>query len=208
MDAEHYFSSSPTSTQRLRRISVNLAGQDFTVTTANGIFSPEHVDTGTRVLLDHVPAPPVSGNVLDIGTGWGPMAMTLSLLAPHTTVWAVDVNDRVLELVAKNAAEHGLDNINAVHPQDVPDDVAFATIWSNPPIRVGKAELHAILLTWLPRLLPGADAWLVVQRNLGSDSLQRWLNDALGESFTTTFAETSKGFRLLQVHRADDSAAL
>jgi 16S rRNA G1207 methylase RsmC len=205
MDAEHYFSSSPTSTQRLRRISVNLAGREFNVTTANGVFSPEHVDTGTRVLLDHVPTPPATGDVLDIGTGWGPMALTLSLLAPHTTVWAVDVNDRVLELVAKNAAELGLTNINAVHPEDVPEDITFATIWSNPPIRVGKAELHSILQTWLPKLQRGADAWLVVQRNLGSDSLQRWLNETLDETFTTTFAETSKGFRLLQVHRATES---
>jgi 16S rRNA G1207 methylase RsmC len=111
------------------------------------------------------------------------------------------VNERALDLVRRNAEDLGLDNINAVTPEDVPEDVDFMSIWSNPPIRVGKNELHAMLLRWLPRLQPGTDAWLVVQRNLGSDSLHRWLQAELPAEFTVTRAATSKGFRVLRARR-------
>ena len=101
------------------------------------------------------------------GAGWGPIALSLALDAPDATVWAVDVNERALDLVRRNAARLGLVQVNAALPDDVPDDVRFATIWSNPPIRIGKAALHELLGQWLPRLSTGGEAWLVVQRNLG-----------------------------------------
>jgi len=184
-----------------RTISVQLAGRQLDITTANGIFSPERVDTGTQVLLGNVPAPPPGGNLLDLGCGWGPIALTLALESPRATVWAVDVNERALELVRRNAESLGLDNVNAVTPADVPAEVRFMSIWSNPPIRVGKNELHAMMLSWLPRLEPGTDAWLVVQRNLGSDSLHRWLQAELPQDFAVTRAATNKGYRVLRARR-------
>lgn len=203
MPSEHYFSSSPSGDAVLRSIQVRLAGRDMTVTTANGIFSPEHVDTGTQVLLGNTPAPPPGGDFLDLGCGWGPISLTLALESPRATVWAVDVNERALDMVRRNAEAHGLENIRAVTPDEVPDDVVFRTIWSNPPIRVGKNELHSMLLRWLPRLDLGSDAWLVVARNLGSDSLQRWLQAELPTDFQVSRAATSKGFRVLRVrHRS------
>ncbi|RFA08929.1 16S rRNA methyltransferase [Subtercola boreus] len=198
MDNGHYFSASPSTELRLKEIPVSLAGRDFLATTAGGVFSPNQVDAGTQVLLANTPAPPPGGNLLDIGCGWGPISLALALLSPHATVWAVDVNERALDLVRANAAKLGLDNVNAVLPDDVPDDLRFMTIWSNPPIRVGKNELHRLLLRWLPRLDPGSDAWLVVQRNLGSDSLHRWLEDALPPAFQVTRAATNKGYRVLR----------
>jgi len=148
-----------------------------------------------------VPAPPPGGNLLDLGCGWGPMALTLALESPHATVWAVDVNERALDLVRANAKKLSIHNINAVLPADVPEDVTFMSIWSNPPIRVGKDELHNILETWLPRLELDADAWLVVQRNLGSDSLQRWMESTFPDDFTFSRAAMSKGYRLLKARR-------
>ncbi len=187
----------------LRQISVHLAGRDLDLTTSNGIFSPERVDIGTQVLLGNVPNPPPGGHLLDLGCGWGPIALSLALESPHATVWAVDVNQRALDLVRRNAESLGITNVNAVNPDDVPDDVTFMTVWSNPPIRVGKNELHSMLLRWLPRLEPGTDAWLVVQRNLGSDSLHRWLQAELPEEFAVTRAATSKGFRVLRARRRE-----
>jgi 16S rRNA G1207 methylase RsmC len=199
---EHYFSASPGGELVLRQISVHLAGRDVELTTSNGIFSPERVDVGTQVLLGNVPTPPPGGHLLDLGCGWGPIALTLAMESPRSTVWAVDVNQRALDLVRRNAETLGLSNVNAVTPDDVPADVSFMTVWSNPPIRVGKNELHNMLLHWLPRLEPGTDAWLVVQRNLGSDSLHRWLQAELPEGFAVSRAATSKGFRVLRArHR-------
>ena len=201
MANEHYFSANPESELKLRTIRTKLAGRDVEVTTANGVFSPERVDIGTQVLLSSVPAPPPGGHLLDLGCGWGPIALTLALESPHATVWAVEVNERSLDLVRRNAAALGLTNVNAVLPADVPDDISFMTIWSNPPIRVGKDELHNLLRTWLPRLDQATDAWLVVARNLGSDSLQRWIETEFASVLTVTRVALNKGFRVMRVRK-------
>ncbi|TFD40723.1 methyltransferase domain-containing protein [Cryobacterium sp. TMT1-2-1] len=205
MAPEHYFSATPDSALKLRKVTVELAGHPYEVTTANAVFSPDHIDTGTQVLLANTPTPPPGGNFLDLGCGWGPIALHLALSSPHASVWAVDVNERALELVRMNAAALGLTNVKAVLPADVPADVMFRSIWSNPPIRVGKSELHALLRAWLPRLETDADAWLVVQRNLGSDSLHRWLEGDLSAEYSVARTATSKGFRVLQVKRRESA---
>lgn len=199
--ADHYFASDPGSDFVPREVTVRLAGEDRVVTTASGVFSPERLDTGTAVLLSNVPAPPPGGQLLDLGCGWGPIALSLALESPRATVWAVDVNQRALELVRRNAERLGLDNITACTPDHVPTDLRFMTIWSNPPIRVGKSELHSMLAHWLPRLDVGADAWLVVQRNLGSDSLHRWLQAEFPADLAVSRAATNKGYRVLRCRR-------
>lgn len=202
MAGEHYFSAAPGGADRRRPLTVTLAGRERQLSTAGGVFSPDRMDAGTAVLLATAPCPPPTGNLLDIGCGWGPIALTLALAAPGATVWAVDVNTRALELTAGNAAAVGAANLRAVTPEEVPDSIRFEAIWSNPPIRVGKPELHRLLLSWLPRLTPGGNAWLVVQRNLGSDSLQRWLADTLPGGFGTDRAALNRGYRVLRVHRS------
>lgn len=194
---DHYFTAQPASAAERRRAVVHLAGQDVEVDVAAGVFSPGGVDKGTQVLLREVPQPPAAGDLLDLGCGWGPVALTMALGSPGATVWAVDVNERALDLLRTTASRLGLDNVRAARPEDVPDDVRFAAIWSNPPIRVGKAVLHDLLRTWLPRLAPDAAAWLVVQKNLGSDSLARWIEAELGRGVER--AASSKGFRVLRV---------
>lgn len=201
MSNEHYFAAQPASELNLRTFHARLVGHTYELTTASGIFSPERVDVGTEVLLSNTPAPPPGGNLLDLGSGWGPIALSLAIHSPRATVWAVDVNERALDLVRRNARTLGLTNVNACTPDNVPTDISFMTIWSNPPIRVGKNELHGLLERWLPRLEPGSDAWLVVQRNLGSDSLQRWLEATYPEDFTFTRAATNKGYRVLRARK-------
>lgn len=182
-------------------LEVTLAGRDVEVVTADGVFSGGQLDLGTRVLFRETPDPPETGDLLDLGCGWGPIALTMALLSPRATVWAVDVNERALELTRENAARLRLRGVRAVPPDQVPGDVRFAAIWSNPPIRVGKAELHALLLRWLPRLTPEGVAHLVVQRNLGADSLHTWLTGALGAEFSVTRAGSAKGYRVLRIAR-------
>ncbi|MFE1645433.1 class I SAM-dependent methyltransferase [Microbacterium sp. P01] len=201
MGSDHYFSASPSSAENLRRIRVTLSGRSVEVVTAGGVFSPDHIDTGTAVLLANTPPPPPGGHLLDLGCGWGPIALSLALDAPHATVWAVDVNERALDLVRRNCDILGLTNVNAVLPDDVPDDVVFRSIRSNPPIRVGKNELHGLLERWIPRLDERSDAWLVVQRNLGSDSLQRWIAATFPHEYSVHRAAIGRGFRVLKVRR-------
>lgn len=201
MVSDHYFSAVPASAENLRTIKVTIAGRDLEVTTAGGVFSPERLDAGTSVLLTNMPPLPPGGHFLDLGSGWGPISLAMAMASPHATVWAVDVNERALDLVRRNAEAHGLTNINAVTPDDVPDDVAFRTIRSNPPIRVGKNVLHDMLERWIPRLDERSDAWLVVQRNLGADSLQRWLAATFTPGYSVFRSATGKGYRVIKVRR-------
>jgi 16S rRNA (guanine1207-N2)-methyltransferase len=199
MGGDHYFSPSPASASDERRIEVVLPDVSFVLTTDRGVFSHGHLDTGTSLLLRTAPVPPQHGDLLDLGCGAGPIALTLALRAPSATVWAVDVNARALELTAANAAANGIGNLRSVAPGDVPADVLFAAIWSNPPIRIGKPALHDLLLGWLARLTPQGSATLVVQRHLGADSLQRWLCD---HGHPTVRLVSRAGFRVLQVAAA------
>lgn len=209
---DHYFSAQPASADERREIDVVLAGREVTAQTATGVFSGHRLDLGTRVLLRAVPAPPARGHLLDLGCGWGPMALTMAMLSPQATVWAVDVNDRALDLVRRNALALGLDGLHAARPEQVPDDVLFSAIWSNPPIRVGKGALHDLLVHWLSRLDSGAAAHLVVQRNLGADSLLAWLAaqagaGSLGPGVRTWKRSSAKGFRVLVVARQGQDGA-
>lgn len=200
MDGDHYFSAEPAAPGERRALSVTLAGRDVEVVAAPGVFSSHRLDLGTRVLLREAPPPP-SGDLMDLGCGWGPLALTMAMQAPQARVWAVDVNERALDLVRRNAESLGLPGVVAVRPDEVPDDVALAALWSNPPIRVGKAALHEMLRRWLPRLVPGGEGYLVVQRNLGADSLHAWLSAELGDELVTERAGSAKGFRVLRSQR-------
>jgi len=192
----HYFDAEPSVASRPGRVTLKLRDGTVELATDRGVFAAGQADAGTVLLLEVAPPPPSSGDVLDLGCGYGAIAVTLARRAPAATVWAVDVNRRALELTAANAAQLGLANVRTALPSDVPPSVRLAGIWSNPPIRIGKAALHELLVTWLDRLLPSGRAWLVVQRHLGSDSLAGWLGS---EGFTATRRASRRGYRVLEV---------
>jgi 16S rRNA (guanine1207-N2)-methyltransferase len=191
----HYFERTPQVASAEKAVSVVLPDVSFTMRTDRGVFSHGRLDAGTRVLLRSVPAPPASGVGLDLGCGAGPIAVAMALRSPLLHVWGVDVNERALALCAANARDAGASNVTV--GASVPADVSFDVIWSNPPIRIGKDALRELLRAWLTRLAPGGRAFLVVQRNLGADSLQRWLVDA---GFPTDRLASAKGYRILHVH--------
>jgi 16S rRNA (guanine1207-N2)-methyltransferase len=201
MSEDHYFSQEPSSPLKPKTIQIPVAGEIVDVTTASGTFSPAQLDFGTEVLIEQMDLAPVSGNLLDLGCGWGPIALNLAKLRPNTKVWAVDVNTRSVELTQANAKNLGISNINAVLPDQVPADLRFSGIWSNPPIRIGKKELHELLLLWLPRLETGGEAYLVVQKNLGSDSLQKWLTEELATGFEVSRYTSIKTYRVLKIKK-------
>ena len=193
---QHYFTASPVAAHRPGLVHVVLPDLHFECATDAGVFSASRLDAGTRVLLEAVPLPPARGDLLDLGTGYGPIALAMAARAPEATVWAVDVNERALDLCAANAAGAGLGNVRCVPPGAAELPGQFTAIWSNPPIRVGKQALHGLLASWLGRLAPGGQAHLVVQRNLGADSLQRWLQS---QGWTAARIASRSGYRVLEV---------
>jgi 16S rRNA G1207 methylase RsmC len=202
MNGEHYFTAEPGAATERRRVTFSVAGRDYALAATGGVFSAGRLDAGTAVLLRKAAPPSPRGGVyLDLGCGYGPIAAVLASSSPAATVYAVDVNNRALELVRENAAGLGLSGqVSACRPDEVPPDVVFDEIWSNPPIRVGKQELHGMLARWLPRLVPGGTAWLVVSRNLGADSLQAWLRD---QGWAAERHASQKGYRVLRVSATD-----
>jgi 16S rRNA (guanine1207-N2)-methyltransferase len=195
---DHYFARHPSTPSSRRDVVLDLPDGVWRLATDRAVFSGARVDPGTRLLLVHGPVAPATGDVLDLGCGYGPIAVTIGRRSPAATVWAVDVNERAVALCAENARALGLDNVRCVAPDGVPDDVRFSAIWSNPPIRIGKDALHQLLLTWLGRLAPGGAAHLVVSKHLGADSLARWLGR---EGFTVARRASHRGYRLLDVTR-------
>lgn len=194
--ASHYFEAQPTAAHRPGLVRVVLPDAYLELETDSGVFSPGRLDPGTRLLLEEAPPPPLDGDLLDLGCGYGPVACVLATRVPQATVWAVDVNQRALDLCRRNAERAGLANVRAITPGAPEAPVQLAAIWSNPPVRVGKAELHDMLRTWLARLRPGGQACLVIGRNLGADSLHSWLS---ASGWPVTRIASRSGYRLLRV---------
>lgn len=197
--AEHYFTARPGSTSAPGTVELVLPDLRLQLGTDRSTFSPTRIDPGTKLLLLDGPRPPAGATALaDVGCGYGPIALTLAVRCPGATVWAVDVNQRALELCRANAARAGLGNVSVCPPGEVPADLTVDMAWANPPIRIGKVALQELLGTWLERLRPDGRLVLVVHRHLGSDSLHRWLEAA---GWPTRRLASRSGYRLLESRR-------
>ena len=192
----HYFDPAPVVASKRRTVHLHVGEMALELQADRGVFGSRGVDLGTRVLLNEAPAPPPEGDILDLGSGYGPIAIALARQAPGARIWAVDVNERAIELTKTNAVAAAVANVTACSPDEVPGELRFAAIYSNPPVRVGKAALHELLLRWLSRLGEGGRAYLVVQRNLGADSLGTWLS---AQGYEVRRLKSKKGYRILQV---------
>lgn len=203
----HYFDEDPAARSRPREVDLVLPDVAARLRTDSGVFSGTRLDPGTRVLLVQMAAkrPDArqwpAGDLVDLGCGYGPIAIALALRHPGRRVWAVDTNRRALELTAANAEGAGVGSrVIAVPPEEFPAGERVAAVVSNPPIRIGKDELHALLELWLSRLAPGGESWLVVQRHLGADSLARWLRSI---GWETTRVASRQGYRVLVVRAVE-----
>lgn len=202
-ESSQYFSEQPSGTEVRRAISAQIWGRELTLITASGVFAADWLDRGTAVLLRTSPIPQGSPRILDLGCGYGPIALAIALHCPGAVIDAVDVNERALALCRENAEALGVaDRVRVLRPDQVEPDVRYDEIWSNPPIRIGKQSLHELLLSWLARLAPDGVARLVVGKNLGSDTLQRWL---IEQGYSCERVASSKGFRVLVVRSADQA---
>jgi 16S rRNA (guanine1207-N2)-methyltransferase len=201
---EHYFSADPAVAFKRAPVRAQVWGHQLDLTSGSGVFAQGRLDSGTAVLFRET-EPPAAGSFLDLGCGYGVIGLALAVAVPRARVWAVDVNERAVLLANENAARLGVaDRYTATTPDRVPGGVAFDEIWSNPPIRVGKQALHELLLRWLPRLRPDGRAVMVVGKNLGADSLQRWLGE---QGYPTRRLASAKGFRVLESRRWCHGAA-
>jgi 16S rRNA (guanine1207-N2)-methyltransferase len=196
-EPSHYFSEQPSSTEVRRTITARVWGGELTLITGSGVFAAAGLDRGTAVLLRASPIPAAASRILDLGCGYGPIALALAVHCPGALVEAVDVNERALTLCQDNAEALGVaDRVRVLRPDEVDPETRYDEIWSNPPVRIGKQALHELLLSWLPRLAPDGVARLVIAKNLGADSLQRWLTE---QGYRCERVASAKGFRVILV---------
>jgi 16S rRNA (guanine1207-N2)-methyltransferase len=200
---DHYFSADPSVPFAREPFACQVWGHRLDLVSGSGVYSRGRLDKGTAVLLRET-EPPAPGHVLDLGTGYGVIGLAIAdawrrdgvPAGSASGVTGVEVNQRAVLLANQNAAAIGLqDRYIACDPSVVPAEVGFDEIWSNPPIRIGKDALHALLLQWFGRLRPEGRAVMVVGKNLGGDSLQALLTD---QGYRTTRLASAKGFRVLE----------
>jgi 16S rRNA G1207 methylase RsmC len=195
---DHYFSADPAVPFTREPVETTVWGHRMSLVSGSGVFARGRLDIGTAVLFRET-EPPGAGRVLDLGCGYGVIGLAVAVAVPDAVVTGVDVNGRAVLLANENAGRLGVaDRYAALTPDGVPADTTYDEIWSNPPIRIGKAALHDLLLTWFARLAPDGRAVMVVGKNLGGDSLQSWLS---AEGYPTSRLASAKGFRVLESRR-------
>jgi 16S rRNA G1207 methylase RsmC len=195
---EHYFTADPSTPYQRETFTCDVWGHELELVSGSGVFSRGHLDHATAVLFRET-EPPAQGRFLDLGCGYGVIGLAIARAVPLASVTGIDVNERALALANENARALEVEGrFIACLPDAVPSDATYDEIWSNPPIRIGKQALHELLLTWLPRLVPGGRAVMVVGKNLGADSLQRWLGE---QGYPTERLASAKGFRVLESRR-------
>ena len=201
MSDEQYFTTQPqvasvAHSKHQNFAVLRVADRNITIGTDRGVFSRKGIDQGTMVLLESAARPPSTGTFLDLGCGAGPIALALATYSPKAKVYAIDINERAQQLTATNAERNNISNVIACSPDEIDENIRFDVLWSNPPIRIGKQDLHNLLLTWLSRLSANGEAWLVVNRNLGSDSLAVWM---IEQGYSVERLTSKRGFRVLRV---------
>ena len=181
---EHYFTADPSVPFERIPLTAEVWGRELDLVSGSGVFAQGRLDIGTAVLFRET-EPPAAGRILDLGCGYGVIGLAIAAALPDASVTGVDVNERAVLLANENAATLGLSNYRATTPEEAPEQ-EYDEIWSNPPIRIGKQA-------------PGGRAVMVVGKNLGADSLQRWLTE---QGHPTTRTASAKGFRVLETRRA------
>ena len=192
----HYFNKDPKSASNLQQVDIELGGKQLRLSTDSGVFSSSGLDKGTQILLRHSEQAIEAGKILDLGAGWGPISIELAIIRPQAEILAVEINNRAIELLEKNVASASLANVQNTSLANIPDN-SVDQIWSNPPIRIGKQNLHNLLIEAFAKLKDGGRAYLVVQKHLGSDSLANWIEKELGHLVERI--DNSKGFRVFRV---------
>lgn len=195
--SEHYFSNKPQSKTSPRTWTYQLRGKEYTFTSDVGVFSKNEVDFGSKLLIEQFREPSIAGDLLDLGCGYGPIGVTLADCSPERTVIMADVNERALGLAKKNASMNKLSNAVVIQSDRFSnlDDMLFAAILTNPPIRAGKQVVHQMFVESLEALLPNGELWVVIQKKQGAPSAMVKIEELFGNVEVVT---KSKGYYILR----------
>ena len=194
-----YYAENPTSQHDEHVVDYRVNDIDLKFITDAGVFSKMRVDYGSGVLIKKmadVNFP--SNNILDVGTGYGPLGLFAAKFWPTQTIEMVDVNQRGLDLAKKNAELNHIDNV-AIFVSDVYSNIApekkYGLIVTNPPIRAGKTVVSNILSGAKSHLVGGGVLLVVIQKKQGEPSARKLLTKTFGNC---TILKRDKGYYVLQ----------
>ena len=194
-----YFAENPTSQHDEHIIDYQVNGIDLKFTTDAGVFSKLRVDYGSGVLIKKmVDVVFPQNNILDVGTGYGPIGLFAAKFWPKQTVEMIDVNQRGLDLAKKNAELNHIDNV-AIFSSDVYSHISsakkYGLILTNPPIRAGKEVVSNILSGAKNHLVTDGVLLVVIQKKQGEPSARKLLTKTFGNC---TILKRDKGYYVLQ----------
>lgn len=171
---DHYYSQTPTSESRPVSASFSYRGHNLTLMTDAGVFSRGELDSGTRILLEALPEK-LSGRILDLGCGWGPVGICVGLENPEAQIVFSDVNERALALTKDNAAKYKIDGtfIQSDGFTSIKGD--FDCVITNPPIRTGKQVIYQMFADAQAHLVENGELYIVIRKQQGAESAKKYL---------------------------------
>lgn len=179
----HYYTNDPTLAHDEHQFNFDLAGATLQFTADNGVFSKRTIDYGSRVLIETVATAAPTGDILDVGCGYGPIGLALAKRWPERQVTMSDVNERALGLAKRNAAANGISNVTILESAAytaISDK--FGVVVTNPPVRAGKAVVTEIIAGAKAHLLPGGQLFVVLQKKQGAPSALRLMQATYSEA--------------------------
>ncbi len=183
--ADHYFSNSPSSAHHERQIETTLLGREMRFYTDAGVFSKDDVDPGSRLLIES--ADELSGCVLDMGCGWGPVGLSLALANPNVQFLMADINERAAELSERNRRLNGVLNAQVIVSDGFSGiEGKFDHVFTNPPIRAGKQVIYGMFDESFRRLNSGGTLNIVIRKQQGAPSAKKHLEEVFGNAEVVT----------------------
>ena len=178
----HYFDLDPTLASKERQIEFFIDGRTITLVSDNGVFSKDRVDEGSLAFLKVLVPLRLSGKILDLGCGYGPIGLTIAMTSPEARLTLADINTRALALCEKNAELLGLSRRVTVLHSDVYENIEgkFHSIVVNPPIRAGKVVTYAMYEGAKQRLIDGGCLYVVIRKAQGSETASRYIKELFG----------------------------
>ena len=177
---DYYYTQEPASAHKERSITARALGLTLSFETDAGVFSKNELDPGSRLLIESMGA--LSGRVLDLGCGWGPVGTFLSLANPQAQLVMSDVNERALDLARRNLKNNGA--AAEVVESDGFESIegTFDHVVTNPPIRAGKALIYGLFDTAHERLREGGALTIVIRKQQGAPSALKHLQETFGNA--------------------------
>lgn len=193
---EHYFSKKPQSKSMPKVWSYEIEGASYKFTSDVGVFSKNEIDFGTSLLIKNFKKPPIKGDILDLGCGYGPIGITVASRYKDRKIVMADINERAVMLSKENIALNHIKNAEVMQSDRFSNlqEQSFAAILTNPPIRAGKKVIYQMFEESKEALLKNGELWIVIQKKQGAESTMEKLESLFGN---VERVKRSKGYFIL-----------